>query len=77
MVAAAGGALFSFKAEMTSSNYTVPLFSGMSGVDRRNKAAQVLDNFDDKDLKDDGRLNKEDAVQLLKALNALKNILGE
>ena len=77
MVVAASGTLFSYKAEMTSPFYTVPLFSGMLGVDRRNKAAQVLDNFDDKDLKDSSKLSREDAVQLLKALSALKNILGE
>jgi hypothetical protein len=77
MVTAAGGVLFSFKADMTTPDYTIPLFSGMLGVDRRNKAAQVLDNFDTKDLKDDDRLSREDAVQLLKALSVLKNILGE
>lgn len=77
MEAAAGGALFSYKAEMTSPYYTIPLFSGMLGVDRRNKAVQVLDNFDDKDLKDNDRPSREDAIQLLKALKALKNILGE
>lgn len=50
MAAAAGGVLLSFKAEMTSPDYIIPLFSGILGVDRRNKATQVLDNFDDKDL---------------------------
>jgi len=45
MVTAASGALVSFKAEMTSPDYIIPLFSGILGVDRRNKATQVLDNF--------------------------------